>query len=167
MSQITITKGKLLKGDKVEIEYQQKDSSDSKPANCSYEQDAPPRQKLKTAFSNLAVHAALLGEFISVSSIKDINKPDPEVTKDFNASGFTVINNKNSDEGVIITAQKTLKNGKSLGFNTPIIMFADESDNAYPYSEELANAIDVCKDELREYLNGVRAENPQTKLELQ
>lgn len=166
MSEIIITKGKLLKGDKVEIEYQQKHSSTAKPANCSYEQDETPRIELKKAFSNLAIHAALLGEFIPLKSIKKIDAPDPELVKDFNASGFTISASKKGDEGLILTAQKTLSSGRTLGFNTPVIRLDDESENAYPFSKELSAAVDVCKDELTQYLNGVRGEDPQGKLQL-
>lgn len=162
---IEITKGKMLKGDIITIEYLKKDG-DSKPAECSEKHSDPPRQQFKDAFNSLAIHAALLGEFIALTKIDDITEVDIELSKDYNCSGFTVIASGDDDEGVILTAQKTLKNGKILGFNTPTTRFNDESDNAYPYLDELAESVDTCKYEIREYLNGKHAVDPQLKLEL-
>lgn len=164
MAQITITKAKLLKNDHVEIDYRQKDSSDSKAAKCSYEHDAPPRKEFKEAFQKLSTHAAIIGEYIAITDI-DIEQPDPEKIKDFNVSGFTVVG-EDKDEGVILTAQKTLKSQKILTFNTPTVRFNDESENAYPYLNELQSCIAVCKERVRDYLNGQHADDPQTKLEL-
>ncbi len=165
MSKITITKGKLLKGDKIEVEYTKQENSASKPAKCSEEHVDPPHDDLKTAFAALAIHAALLGEFVAISAVKDISKPDAKHSKDFTVTGFTITGG-DDDEGVILTAHKTLRSGKSLGFNTPIIRFEDESNTAYPFMEQLETAINECKDQLREYLNGKYAPDPQQKLDL-
>lgn len=160
---IEILKGKILKGDKVEIEYTRRDNLEEKPARCTYEHTAPPRQQLKKAFACLSVHAALLGEFIPLTSIEEILEPDPELIKDFNVSGFTIIGS-DDNEGVILTAQKTLKSGKILGLNIPIIRFNDESENSYPHLQELSDAVDMCKDEMSLYLAGSHAPNPQQEL---
>lgn len=162
---IEITKGKMLKGDIISIEYLKKDG-DSKPAECSEKHSDPPRKEFKDAFGSLAIHAALLGEFIALTSVDVINDLDMEIVKDYNCSGFTVVASGEEDEGIILTAQKTLKNGKILGFNTPTTRFNDESDTAYPYLDELAESIDTCKFEIREYLSGKHAVDPQLKLEL-
>lgn len=164
---IEILKGKLLKGDIVQIEYLKTDSPDSKPAEVSEKHTDPPRQKFKDAFDALCIHAALIGEFIPLTAISDIANIDAEVTTDYNVSGFTVVASGDHDEGVIITAQKTLKNGKSLGFNTPTTRYNDESENCYPYLDELAVSVDLCKQEVREYLNGNYAVDPQLKLDLE
>lgn len=161
---IEITKGKLLKGDKVEIEYTKRDSPDSKPAECSEKHTDPPRPEFKKAFANLAIHAALIGEFIPLTHIDDLT--DPRAAEDFNVSGFTCIG-EDEDAGVILTAQKTLKSGKTLGFNTPIIRFNDISENPYPRLDELLNSIDLCRAELKLYLSGKHAPDPQLSLDLE
>lgn len=161
---IIITKGKILKGDKVEIEFTQQNSMDEEPAKGTYEHSAPPRKQLKSAMGALAIHACLLGEFIPLSSVGDISRPNPNLTKDFNVSGFTIHNTGTEKEGVTITAQKMLSNGKALGFNTPVTRFEDQSENAYSYLDELSDSIELCKDEMLEYLNGKHAEDPQGKL---
>lgn len=160
MSKIIITKGKLLKNDKLEVEYQKSDSSESKPAECSEKHTAPPHKDLKNAFESLRVHVALLGEFISLSSVSKVKKPDPEIINKFNVSGFTIIGD---NEGVILSAQKQLKNG-ALGFNTPIVRFESDSEDVYPYMDLLIETIEACKEELIEYLNGKHAPDPQQKL---
>jgi hypothetical protein len=163
---IEITKGKLLKGDVVQIEYFKSDGAESKPAECSEKHTDPPRKELKDAFNSLAIHAALIGEFIPLTSVKDISHPDQEIIVDYNVSGFTIVASGDEDEGVILTAQKTLKNGKMLGFNTPTMRFNDASDNAYPYLDQLAKSVELCKHEMMEYLSGKHAVDPQLKLEL-
>lgn len=167
MSEIKIIKAKLLKGDKVEIDFTQKSNSEEKPANCSLEQEGAPRKELRNAMAALAPHAALFCEFVPKPKSKKFDDVDPELFNDFSVSGFTIVSNKNGDEGVILTARKTLSTGITFGWNTPTIPFDSEEDASYPFGQELSDAIDVCLDEFREYINGVRAEDPQLKMELQ
>lgn len=166
MSQITITKSKLLKGDKVEIDFTSQPSVNAKPEECTKKSENPPRASFQKALDSLAIHAALKGEFIPYKSVEDINKPNPELIKDFTVTGFSLSESKKNGGGVILTGHKTLLAGGILGFNTPIIRFGDESENAYPHMEELEAAIEVCKEEAIQYLNGAYAEDPQGKLEL-
>lgn len=165
MSKITITKGKLLKGDLIQIEYLKTDSSESKPAECSEKHTEPPHNDLKKAFKSLAIHSALLCEFIPVASIADIKKPDQELTKNFNVTGFTIVG-EDEVEGVILSARKTLKSGKTMGFNSAKIMFNDESETAYEFVEDLEQSIGLCKDELRNFLDGKHGDDVQGKLDL-
>lgn len=166
MSQIIITKGKLLKGDKIEIDYLKKEKQDDAAVECAEKSSIPPKESFKAAFDALAVHAALYMEFIPLTKVKDVNNPDADLMKNFNVSGFTIVAEGGDDEGVILTGQKTLKDGKKAGFNTPTLRFNDESENAYPHLEVLQKAIEVCKDEIRKYLNGEHAPDPQQKLDL-
>ena len=80
-------------------------------------------QDFQKALDSLAVHAALKGEFISFKSVKDINKPDPDLIKDFTVTGFSLSESKKNGGGVILTGHKNLLAGGILGFNTPIIRF--------------------------------------------
>lgn len=164
MSKIIITKGKLLKGDKIEVEYTKQESNTSKPAQCSEQHSDPPHDDLKKAFAALSIHAALLGEFVATTAVKDIQNPEAKLFKDFTVTGFT-ITGADDDEGVILTAHKTLKSGKTLGFNTPVTRFEDSGNTAYAFSNKLSDAIDECKDRLRDYLNGTFAPDPQSSLQ--
>ncbi len=163
MSKIEIKKGKLLKGDIIQVEYLKSDGTDAKPAECSEKHLHPPHEDLKKAFVSLSVHAALTGEFISSSLIGDIKKPDTELVENFNVTGFTIVG-EDEDEGVILSARKTLKTGKTMGFNTPKILLEDESETAYQFAKDLALCIADCKDQLTEYLNGKFAPDPQGTL---
>lgn len=160
MSNLTITKGKLLKGDRVEIQYLKNNGIESKPAECSEIHKSPPHIDLKKAFDSLIIHSCLVGEFIPLQAIKDINNPDPEQVKDFTVTGFTVVG-EDLDEGVILSARKTLKSGKTLGYNCPKILFNSETETTYDFADDLALCIAGCRDELQLYLGGKFAPDPQ------
>lgn len=159
MSELQIKKGKLLKNDRIEVEYE-KTEADSSPAHCKEEHTSPPHADLKKAFQALVIHAAIIGEFVSASIITDIRKHDPEIIENFNVTGFTVAG-ANDDEGVILSARKTLKSGKTMGFNTPKILLNTESETAYEFAEDLGLCVADCKDQLIEYLQGKIAPDPQ------
>ena len=118
MSTITFHNGKVLKGDIVKISYSEQRNSKSKPSKHEVECKDTPHPDLKKAFAGLAIHAALLGEFVAIAQVKDIKQVDPELIKDYNASGFSI--SGNDQDLVILTAQKTLRSGKAMNFNTPL-----------------------------------------------
>lgn len=162
MSKITILKGKVLKGDKVIIEYQKLDGVENKPADCSETHSAPPHPDLTKAISKLTVHAILLGEFVQASKIKKLEDVEADVVSAFHVSGFSVSNK--DVEGVMLSAQKTLKSGKMMGFNTPLVLFDDDSENAYKFTKELDIAVAECRDEFQKYLGGKFKDDSQGKL---
>lgn len=159
MSKIIITKAKILKGDKVEIDYNQINSQDATPAEISDKRKDKPHKDLRDAFNKLIIHAVLIAEFMPKSNViaedfenyKKLYEKYFPILKDYNVSGFSIVGD---NEGVIITAQRTLTSGKVMGFNTPIERFEDEGEYAYQFIDHLIEVIDTCKDELREYLNG-------------
>lgn len=160
---IEINKGKLLKnGEIIEVAFtKQNVKQNSKPAKCNEEHHDPPHPDLKKAFSSLNIHAALIGEFISPLSFADINNVDAELYKDFKVTGFTLVG-EDLEQGVILSARKTLKTGKTMGFNTPVQHFEDPSDNPYLFCDDLSECIDNCKKELTKYLEeGKFAPDPQ------
>lgn len=166
MSQITVIKAKLLKGDKVEIEYLKRDKHDDAASECSEASSIPPRKEFAEAISKLTAHFILCCEFMPLKAIKDIKNPDPELLEKYHVSGFSISKPGTGDEGVILTGQKTLRSGKKVGINTPVIRFSDESPEAYEHLEILEADIRRCEDESRKYLNGEHAPNPQQKLDL-
>lgn len=161
----TITKGKLLKGDVIKINYIKK-TEDGQTATCEEEyKKAAPLPSLRVALSNLSIHAAILAEFIAVKEVSDIAAPDhPELEK-FSVSGFSIAGGEEM-EGVILTGQKTLSNGKALIFNTPLSRFADESDNKYAFADDLLESVQTAQLEMKKYLEGSHATDPQLKLDL-
>jgi hypothetical protein len=161
MSKITILKGKVLKGDRVEVVLQKVTGAKNKPASCSEEHFEPPHPDLTNAIKKLTVHAILLGEFLPVSKIKSLEDIEEDTLNGFHVSGFTI--NKD-DEGVTLSAQKQLKSGKMMGFNTPFVVFGDDSENAYKFTKELEIAVAECRDEFEAYLGGKFKDDSQGKL---
>jgi len=159
---IEINKGKLLKGDIVEVSFTKQNlKQGSKPAKCNEEHHDPPHPDLKRAFMSLNIHAAVIGEFVSQLDIKDIKNVDFDLCKDFKVTGFTIVGEE-LEQGVILSARKTLKTGKTMGFNTPVQHFEDPSDNPYLFCDDLQECIDNCKRELTKYLEeGKFAPDPQ------
>jgi hypothetical protein len=170
MSKITITKAKLLKGDKLEIEFTRLDKGDEKPTECFEKHTSPPKDSLRDAFAALSVHAAIINEFIVVKDNKEFENIDTskhaEQLKKFTTTGITIHHPGEDEEGVTLTAYKELKSGKIFVFNTNMIVFTAEGENAYPYVEDLMSCVDACRDEVTEYLNGNYKPDPQIKLEL-
>lgn len=161
-TKITITKGKVLKGDKVEVEYKKNSGAKNKPAVCSEEHSEPPHPDLTKAMEKLTVHAILLGEFLLPSKIKSLEKVEQTMIEQFHVSSFSI--SDKSDEGVILSAQRTLKSGKMMGFNTPLVLFTDDSENAYPFMKELEVSVAECRDEFEAYLDGKFKDDGQGKL---
>lgn len=162
MEKIKIIKAKILKGDKVEVDYL-KAETDLSFTEINEKHTSAPHKDLTNAFTAIAVHAALLSEFISVTEISDIENPEHPKLKDFTVSGFTVVGDE-EEEGVIITGLKTLRNGKMMMFNTPLTRYNDASDNKYDHLDELHTVINIARKEVLRYLEGHRAPDPQQTL---
>lgn len=158
MSKINITTAKVL-NEEVYAEWWELENE--KRADTSKTIHEKPHADLVNVMNKLAVHAALIGEFLPLEAIEDINKPDHPELKKFEVKGFS-LSGKN-EERFILTCQKTLVAG-NLGFNTPLRSFDDTSDNAYKYLPELKVLIEKVKDEIREYLNGKHGEEEQGDL---
>lgn len=161
---IEINKGKLLKNDIVEVSFIKQDlKKGSKPAKCNEEHADPPHADLRKGFKSLNIHAAMIGEFVSPMKVSDIENVDEALAKDFNVTGFTLVG-EDLEAGVILSARKTLKTGKTMGFNTPVQHFEDPSENPYPFCDNLVECIDTCKSELTKYLEGKFAPDPQISM---
>jgi hypothetical protein len=159
MSKINITSGKVLKGDKVEINWKELSAIENKPANCSKESLAPPSPDLTKALAKLICHAILIGEFMP--PVKKLTDISDEVLANYHVSGFSM---GKDDTGVVITAQRTLKTGRTLGFNTPFTAFDDDSENAYPFRDDLKKEINKCRSEFELYLGGKFKDDGQLKM---
>jgi hypothetical protein len=72
-----------------------------------------------------------------------------------------------SDEtaGVTLIGQKILKSGKVLNLCAPFVQFEDDSPDAYAYGNQLASAIDICDDEVKQYLFEGKAGIKQEELD--
>jgi len=158
MSKINITTAKVL-NEEVYAEWWELENE--KRADTSKTIHEKPHPDLVKCMNKLAVHAALIGEFLKIDDIEDIDNPDHPELKKFEVKGFS-LSGKN-EERFTMSCQKTLIQG-NLGFNTPLRSFDDTSDNAYEYLPELKKLLEKCKDEIREYLNGKHGEEEQGDL---
>lgn len=164
MSKVKILKGKILKGPEVSVEYTEF-KEDGHNDNCSFSRKVEPHPDLSAAFKSLAVHAALLGEFIPLASLANLDSVDKKLIEPFTVTGFSQTGG-DDNPGVMLHAQRRLSTGKLLGFNTPNIRFTEEGESAYPFMEDLENAMQKVGDEMLMFLNGKVAPDPQGKLEL-
>jgi hypothetical protein len=116
---------------------------------------------LKNAFAKLHPHLALISEMITTSAneIDDINE---DAYRDFKVTGFTIGGGGDS-EGVTLIGQKKLSTEKTLNITTPFTKWSDE----YGFVSELAEAIESCKHEVTEYLNGKMAPPAQQEMEFE
>lgn len=158
MSKINITTAKVLNEEVFAAWWELENEKRADTEKTIHEK---PHPDLVKCMNKLAVHAALIGEFIPYDEIGDIDNPDHPELKKFEVKGFS-LSGKN-EERFILTCSKTLIVG-NLGFNTPLRSFDDTSDNAYKYLSELKKLMEKCKDEIREYLNGKHGEEEQGDL---
>ena len=87
---------------------------------------------------------------------------DDDVWKDFTVTGFS-IGGSGDNEGVTLIGQKKLSTEKILNITTP---FEKWEGSEYSFISELADAIESCKHEVEQYLNGKMAPPAQQELDL-
>jgi hypothetical protein len=158
MGKVTIHSAKFLK-EKAIIDYTEERGTNLKPVRRNDEFRDIPHPHLINAYKGLAIHAAIIAEFIPASEISDIKKPDHDDLDRYNVTGYH-ISGEDRDQ-IVLTGQKTLKTGKILTFNTPMLRMTDDGDSAYKFAPELHEAVEKCQDRVRDFLNGTVAEDPQ------
>lgn len=164
MAKMFVTSGKIL-ANKIIVLYIKHDENDNDEISVIKEESASvPHSTLKKALQALAPHAAILSEFLHQDSIEDIKKPSEKIATEFHINGFAISGGELM-KGVVITAQKKLSNGKVFGFNTPYLLFGDESDEAYTYEAELISALKKIQTEFISFLNGKRGKAEQPKMD--
>jgi hypothetical protein len=164
MSKITIQKAKLVKGESLEVTYSKTEAQTSENIEVNEKHTAVAHQDLKDSFQAMAVHLALLSDFLSPDQIKDINKYDPKLVEKFTVRGFSVGGNE-GEEGVVIMGHKILRNGKALGLNTPFSRFDENPETRYTFMDDLQTCIKDAETEVLLYINGDKvAPDPQADL---
>lgn len=158
---IEIIKAKILKKG-VEIGFTKTNQKTGKKSKTDYEDPENPHPDFIAAMQKIAPHAAILAEYKPLSSIHSDDKAE---FKDFTVSGFTISHKGEDNEGVTITAMRTLRTGKKMLFNTPFISFNDEGENAYEHIDHLLHVIEKATGEAREFMNGKNAPDNQQEIE--
>ena len=162
--EIVIKKAKFIDDFMLHVEYSehiiQIDGMKRKDIGGTLKRDGENtvHDDLKKAFEKLNPHLGLLAEMIKtkVDNLEDLS---PEIHRDFSVTGFT-----DSGDGVVLTGTKMLSRGKVLNITTPIERWEDSD---YQYISELAEAIEACKYEAEEYLNGKMAPPQQQEMEFE
>lgn len=117
---------------------------------------------LRAAFKKLHPHLALISEMISMGfdSLEDYND---KLWEDYTVTGFS-IGGSGDNEGVTLIGQKKLSTDKILNLTTP---FEKWENSQYKFIGDLADAIESCKHEVEQYLNGKMAPPAQQELDLE
>lgn len=161
--QIEVVKAKILKGNLVEITYEQTDAQGVK-TEFNMKSSKVPHNDFINAMNKMRVHGAVIAEYIAEKEIIDISDPVHDKLDLFSISGFTITGRKAEDEAIIITGLKTLRTGKKMMFNTPLVRLNDESANAYEYVDDLVEKLADVKSEAAKYIGGKFAPDPQQSL---
>lgn len=161
MGKITIHSAKFLK-EKAVIDYTEDRGGGLKPAKGPLEYRDAPHDDLLRAYGRLAVHAAIISEFIPASEIKDIKRPEHPELANFKVHGF-YISGEDRDQ-IVFSMQRTLKSGKVMTFPTPLLRITEDGESAYVFAKELHEAVEKCQEEVREYLNG-KIDDKQGKID--
>jgi hypothetical protein len=127
--------------------------------------EVPAHEDLFKAFKKLVPHLAVICDEVNKDDIRDItsiDETDPVAEKIalFNVSSFK-LEDYDAKEGVVITGEKRLKIGDSVGLVTPKIRWDNDK---YPFVEELRIAVTELVFEVEEYMKGKQADNPQPEL---
>lgn len=167
MSSITIKSGTLKGVYSLNYSYEKTIDGDKNDVKVSC--NAPIHDDLKRAFYNLIPHLALICEEVLQDDVlqfitngfdevdRDEESDQNKLKQKFNIQSFKVTGSGDS-EGVQLSGYKLLSIGKSISISTPKIKW--NSDD-YQYTSELSEAVEACKIEVNEYLNGKYAPDNQ------
>lgn len=156
MSDITIIKVKLIKeGEKLEVAFKETGALKSLVDKVCESRVHPD---LKNAVDALAVHFAILSDYITVKRARD-----KEELEKFVMIGYS-IGGKEEEEGITITGQRKTSYGKKLTLNTPFLLL-ESSGETYSLIGDLNSKIKTIEDEVLKYLTeGKKAPDPQTSM---
>lgn len=127
---------------------------------------------LRTAFSKLHVHFAIISEQVVVPKNSDMSIDDilsdetmKEIIEAMGVSEFK-ISGSGSNEGVQLVGTKVLSTGEVLTLKTPTRKWEDEQ-HPYQFVEELSQAIEALKFEILLFMHGKHAPDKQPELPLE
>lgn len=162
MAEIRLLKMKLVKKEKLSVEYSRVEK-DRSVTIISEDHAAEVHQDLKDAFIGLYIHFAILSDYLTVKQVKDIRTFDSDLIEPFTVS--CVHQGGAEDESyIILTGSKITASGRAVTINTPILKIQEEEEKGYKYLPELLERIKQVEKEVREYLQGKHAPETQQSL---
>lgn len=162
--EIDILKAKLVKpgskkkqGWNMEITYSERtlDGTSIHAVECH----TNPHIDLVNAFQKLSPHLATL--------TSQYDEDGGLATKSIEVRGFSIKDEDDENkDGVTITGQRTVLSDRSITVNSPFLKWRD-ADDVIKEARALAQDIEECKQEVREYLfNGKKTPDSQGELPL-
>jgi hypothetical protein len=152
MSEMKILKVKLIKGGE-KLELGMKESGIIQ-ADDVKECKNPVHPDLSKAVQSLAVHLAILCDFIEPKQSKD----EDEIEK-FTVTGYA-IGGKEGEEGVTITGMRKTKSGQKYSINSPFTRFEASDEARYILMGDLTSKIDAIEEEVKKYLFEGKMQQP-------
>lgn len=114
---------------------------------------APVHKKLKTALQKLAVHAAILADYIDISKCKKVSDIDAELFATFNVTSVHFKYGKKGDSVQINATCKTFRE-KAFNFTTPIEYLDSDSESAYEFADDLLKIRENIFQRIDSYMSG-------------
>lgn len=155
---ITVRKAALTAGNGLSLEMSER-QKDGTYVDSKSDYSAAVHPDLKEAFRRLNIHLALVSEYISSDSVEDIDRPEPALLDKYNVNSISYLPD---DAGVKISGTVELTSGKKMSLSPPTVKWDD--DPAYGYSSELAEITNLVMAEIKSYLGGKHAPEPQQEL---
>lgn len=161
---------KIPKNDNVEVVYKKTNPDGSEvDADDTHNKNgkSKPHPDFRRAIDGLAVHAAIILDYIPSKSVKSIEttkstskEMDLFVMRGFNLTG------SDATEGVQLHGSRQLSVGGVNNFTTPPVRFNVEAGTGYQFVDDLAKAVAAVKEECIKYLGGKYEEDAQGSLDL-
>lgn len=114
---------------------------------------APVHKKLKVALQKLAVHAAVLADYIDISKCKKVSDIDAELFATFNVTSVHFKYGKKGDSIQINATCKTFRE-KAFNFTTPIEYLDADSESAYEFADDLLKIRENIFQRIDLYMSG-------------
>ena len=156
---ITIEKVRIEKEDSLTINFSKVSNGSSSHHSDTFYQRMHP--DLKKKFSEFRIHLALLCDYVSTQQLKSLEKYNKDLVEKFHVTSISI----KPDEGVVITGHKMTKMKKAVILNSPFTLFNQDEKTAYRYQQELSDLVQELINEVMQYLNGKKGEEPQGSLE--
>lgn len=116
---------------------------------------------LKKAIDGLAIHLAVLAEYVNPIDIQDISRPGNIYTEKFFVKGYSVGGDEaEGTRGVIISGRKILRNGMAHNYNTTFNRFEQAPESRYTFMDDLIARLTDIETEIMSYLDGSKRGDP-------
>jgi hypothetical protein len=146
-----IKKAKLIEGKRPEYAFTRDNSKRQFEGTETGKDDAHP--DLIAAFHALTPHWALLAGQIQYDDLTDIDAVDEKLLEPFTCYAFAIGGNEKK-QGISLSGQYKLPNGKVMSWAAPFELFAAADDKRYIFMDDLVAKLELLDKELIQYIEG-------------